>query len=146
MIKKIEHIFIETIPEEIDEGILYISTRFRVVIHLCCCGCKNKVVTPLSPVRWKIIYDGKTVSLDPSIGNWNFECKSHYWINNSEVELARKWSENEIVEGKLGEKKRRDLYYDRVNQIKEGDSKESSKYKLFFLLNKIKKILSFFKI
>ncbi|MFZ2205561.1 MAG: DUF6527 family protein [Minisyncoccia bacterium] len=112
-----EHRFVESIPEELEDGILYISPRFRVVIHACCCGCKNKVVTPLSPVRWKMAYDGKTVSLDPSIGNWNFDCKSHYWINNSEVEWAGKWSKEEITRGKMNEKEKREKYYTQMDSL-----------------------------
>jgi len=34
------------------------------------------VVTPLSPTGWSLIFDGETVSLYPSIGNWNFPCRS----------------------------------------------------------------------
>lgn len=29
-----------------------------------------------------------TVSLAPSIGNWSFACKSHYWITGNEVRWA----------------------------------------------------------
>jgi Family of unknown function (DUF6527) len=35
--------------------------------NLCCCGCGEKVVTPLRPTDWKLIFDGKTISLDPSL-------------------------------------------------------------------------------
>lgn len=53
-------------------------------------------MTPFSPTDWKLIFDGKSISLYPSIGNWNFDCKSHYWINDNRVEWARKWSEEKI--------------------------------------------------
>lgn len=122
MTERLKHEFIETIPEDLDEGIIYISTRFRVAIHLCCCGCKNKVVTPLSPVRWKLVFDGKSVSLDPSIGNWNYDCESHYWIINSKVEWARKWTKNEIVEGKSFERRKRAHYYSTNNEIGSKDT------------------------
>ena len=111
MITKLDHIFIDTVPDELDEGILYISLKYRVIIHSCCCGCKNKVVTPLSPARWKMTFDGKTITLYPSIGNWNSECQSHYWINKSEVELARKWSNEKIIKGKAYEREKREEYY-----------------------------------
>jgi len=115
MITKLNHVFIDTIPDELEEGILYISLRFRVIMHSCCCGCKNKVVTPLSPARWKMTFDGKTISLSPSIGNWNFDCESHYWITNSDVEWARKWRKNEIMEGKAYEREKRESYYKEIN-------------------------------
>ncbi len=102
--KTFKHKFVEYIPEAIEEGILYISMEHCVAIHLCACGCKNKVVTPISPIDWNITYDGISISLFPSIGNWNFECKSHYWITKSKVEFAREWSFEEIKRARKKEK------------------------------------------
>ena len=59
-------------PDELEQGTIYVSIRFATASHLCCCGCGNKVVTPIRPTDWKLIFDGKTISLDPSIGNWSF--------------------------------------------------------------------------
>jgi len=126
---KLEHKFVDSIPEEIEEGILYISLRFRVIIHLCCCGCKNKVVTPLSPVRWRMTFDGKTISLYPSIGNWNFKCESHYWIEKSEVLWSEKWSKRQISEGKIEERNRREGYYRIVNTSEAENSQQRSEIK-----------------
>jgi hypothetical protein len=36
------------------------------------------------------------VSLDPSIGNWSFPCRSHYWIRNNKVRWAENWSQARI--------------------------------------------------
>lgn len=55
-----------------------------------------QVVTPLSPTDWEIIFNGESITLYPSIGNWNLDCKSHYWIENSKVVWSRKWSDKEI--------------------------------------------------
>lgn len=96
---KLQHKFVELIPEILEDGILYISLTYCTAIHKCVCGCKNEVVTPFSPTDWKMIFDGETISLSPSIGNWNFDCKSHYIIKNSNVVFARKWTQNEIKEG-----------------------------------------------
>jgi Family of unknown function (DUF6527) len=90
------HKFVEFIPEIIEEGIIYISVEYCTAIHKCVCGCGNEVVTTISPTDWKLTYDGKSISLSPSIGNWNFDCKSHYWISNNKVKMAKKWSDNEI--------------------------------------------------
>lgn len=84
--KKIKCEFVDSIPEKILPGILYVSIRFSTAIHLCACGCGHEVVTPISPRGWKILYDGETISLSPSIGNWNFRCKSHYWIRKNCIE------------------------------------------------------------
>ncbi|MFI0405527.1 DUF6527 family protein [Actinomadura sp. 3N508] len=79
------HQFVDHAPETLKEGILYISIPFTSALHLCCCGCGREVVTPLTPRDWRLIFDGQTVSLEPSIGNWNFPCRSHYWIHGSKV-------------------------------------------------------------
>jgi hypothetical protein len=93
---KLDHRFIKNAPDELEEGILYISLEYGNVMHKCACGCGNEVNTPLSPVDWQLLYDGKTISLYPSIGNWNFPCQSHYWITNGEVEWAPKWTKEKI--------------------------------------------------
>jgi len=85
--------FVDYMPNLLSDGVLYISMKYSVVIHLCPCGCKGKVVTPLSPDDWILKFDGEKVSLYPSIGNWNFECKSHYWIRNNKVIHALGWDE-----------------------------------------------------
>ena len=88
--KTIQHQFVEYIPEHIQEGILYISMPFATAVHKCVCGCAKEVVTPLSPKDWQLTFDGKTVTLAPSIGNWKFKCRSHYWIKKSHVKFEKK--------------------------------------------------------
>jgi len=94
--KTLQHKFVELIPDVIDEGILYISFVYCTAIHKCACGCGNEVVTPLSPTDWEITFNGKAVSLAPSIGNWSLECKSHYWITKNRIRFARQWKDWEI--------------------------------------------------
>jgi hypothetical protein len=88
--------FVEAVPEVLEKGRLYISTRFRTASHLCACGCGSKVVTPIKPRKWRFTYDGETVSLAPSIGRWQLPCRSHYWIRNNKVVWSRKFSPEEI--------------------------------------------------
>jgi hypothetical protein len=106
-----KHEFVKTIPKSIEDGIIYISVDYSTAIHKCCCGCGHEVVTPFSPTDWKLIYDGETVSLYPSIGNWNFDCKSHYWIKNSQVEWAPKWTDEEIQAGRGFDAYSKQQYY-----------------------------------
>jgi hypothetical protein len=75
-------------PEPLESDTLYVSLRFGIVSHLCCCGCGNEVVTPISRKGWQLIYDGESISLYPSVGNAGLACQSHYWINGSVVEWA----------------------------------------------------------
>ncbi len=97
---KMKHKFVEFIPDELEDGILYISIIYATVLHKCGCGCGNEVVTPLSPSDWQLTFDGEAISLFPSIGNWSFPCRSHYWIRKNKVvwvkerheELKEKWS------------------------------------------------------
>jgi len=83
-----EALFSRLIPDSLSDGVLYISMDYGTVIHLCACGCGEKVITPLSPTDWQLLYDGEGVTLKPSIGNYNFPCRSHYWIRNSRVVWA----------------------------------------------------------
>jgi len=85
------HKFVDYIPNDIDVGVLYVSIPFCTVIHKCVCGCGNEVVTPISRKGWKLSFDGESVSLTPSIGSWNLECKSHYFITNNHVRMAKSW-------------------------------------------------------
>jgi hypothetical protein len=109
--KEITHKFVEFIPDEIEEGTLYISIEYCTAVHKCACGCGNEVVTPLSPTDWQLIFDGKTVSLNPSIGNWSFECKSHYLITRNKIHYARRWSDLEIEEGRKEDSKQKKKYF-----------------------------------
>ena len=91
--KKLQHKFVDIIPEETEEGILYVSLKYCTAIHRCPCGCGHEVVTPISPSDWQLTFDGRSVSLSPSIGSYNLECKSHYWIINNKIRKARSWSD-----------------------------------------------------
>lgn len=93
---KIEHRFVECIPEPIESGILYISITYATAVHLCVCGCGKEVVTPFSPTDWKLLFDGETASLTPSIGNWSFPCRSHYFIKRNRIEMAGRMSQRVI--------------------------------------------------
>jgi hypothetical protein len=94
----LQHEFVEHFPDHAEDGTIYISITFATAMHRCCCGCGNRVITPLSPTGWTLIFDGN-ISLDPSIGNWSFPCQSHYWIIRNKVEWARRWSPDEIAAG-----------------------------------------------
>lgn len=107
------HQFVEFIPEKLQERTLYISIRFATVAHPCACGCGSKVVTPLKPTDWKLIFDGKTISLYPSIGNWSFACQSHYWVKNNVIQWDVQWSRTEIEAGRSHDRAAKERYYER---------------------------------
>lgn len=139
--KMLKHKFVEFVPEKIEEGVLYISMEYCTAVHKCFCGCGNEVVTPLSPTDWKLTFDGKTITLYPSIGNWNFECRSHYWIRNNTVEYAERWTEREILSGRENDLERKKEYFEEVDlSFNEPISGEKSKLSI---LQKISKFLRF---
>lgn len=78
---------VETMPEKIEQGIIYVSRRYGTAIHLCACGCGIETVTPFEGQFAWVLTDGVNgVTLRPSIGNQNFPCRSHYWITDGEVQ------------------------------------------------------------
>ena len=111
-----KHKFVEFIPEKLEDGVVYVAMEFGTVVHKCCCGCGNEVNTPLSPTDWKLTYDGESISLHPSIGNWGFSCQSHYWITRNKVKWSGQWTKEEIQTGRKLDR------LNKVNYYKEGES------------------------
>jgi len=116
---KLEHRFVQYIPDQLEPGVLYISMEYATAAHSCACGCGLQVITPFTPTDWKLTYDGETVSLWPSIGNWNFRCRSHYIIRQSLVILAEPWVNKEIESGRQRDRKRKKKYYDQKNECED---------------------------
>lgn len=95
--KNIRPEFVTQFPAVFEQGVLYISEEFETAGHLCCCGCGEKVITPLNPAKWCLQKEGSTVSLWPSIGNWNYACKSHYYIMSNQVVDAGRMGARKIA-------------------------------------------------
>jgi hypothetical protein len=119
-LEAVAHRFVEEVPRKLEPATLYISLEYGTVVHLCCCGCGEEVVTPLSPVDWKLIYDGETVSLDPSIGSWSLPCRSHYWITRGCVRWSYNVSEAEIAEARDEDRRRRRKFFSRRQAARRG--------------------------
>jgi len=88
-------VFVDEIPEDLAPDTLYICIPYATAVHRCACGCGNEVVTPLTPVDWRLSFNGR-VSLSPSIGNWSFPCRSHYWITDERVHWSSTWDDERI--------------------------------------------------
>ncbi len=110
----IRHEFVEFIPDRLAERTLYVSIAYASAAHLCFCGCGSKVVTPIHPTGWELLFDGDTVSLHPSIGNWGFPCRAHYWVVRDRVIWARPMSDREIAEGRWKDSRLTEIYFSRV--------------------------------
>jgi len=109
----LQHKFVEYIPSEPEEGILYVTMQYKTAVHLCPCGCRNKVITPITPTDWQLSFDGVGISLYPSIGSWSFDCKSHYWIVKSEVVPSYLWTDKKIKEAREEDADRKKRYFSR---------------------------------
>ena len=109
---RFEHEFVDYIPETLLQNRIYISIRFGTLVHLCACGCGEEVVTPLGPAEWAMEYDGRSVSLKPSVGNWGFACRSHYWISKNRVHWAPNYSDVEVERIRRANSARRGRYFD----------------------------------
>lgn len=110
----IQHEFVDAIPEVLGGRVLYVSIKFATAVHACFCGCGSEVVTPLSPADWTLIFDGRTVSLTPSVGSWQLPCRSHYWIRRNTVVWAAQWSRKRVDAANLQDARMRSDYFDRA--------------------------------
>lgn len=107
----LRHEFVTAIPAELHNGVLYVSLEYATALHLCCCGCGTEVVTPLNPSDWRITYDGETVSVCPSIGNWSFPCRSHYWIDRGRILWCGDWTKGQIERARDADRRAKRAQY-----------------------------------
>lgn len=109
--KRVEHKFVHHVPPQLEPGVLYVSMEYATATHSCCCGCGEEVVTPFTPTDWKMTYDGETISLEPSIGNWTLACHSHYVIERSRVIEALPWTDEQIAAGRRRDRAAKARHY-----------------------------------
>lgn len=107
--------WVEDMPERMEVATLYISVKHRLTEHLCACGCGTEVSLPLGRSEWRLIYDGDSVSVWPSVGNWRLRCKSHYVIQESETLWCNQWSDERILAGREKDRKQKLLDIRRKN-------------------------------
>ena len=105
--------FVEFIPKQLEAGTLYISGEYATTAHLCACGCGEKVVLPLHPTDWRMNFDGKAITIRPSVGNWGFPCKSHYLITENHIKWAGEWSDEQIAKGRGRDGHRKKIWQDK---------------------------------
>ena len=110
---RLKHEFVESFPKNLEDDTVYVSVVYATAAHKCCCGCGQKVITPIAPYAWQLLFDGESISLSPSIGNWNFVCQSHYWIKSNEVRWAGKMSREEVEVIKVRDRADAARYWER---------------------------------
>ena len=102
--------FVEFVPKQLEEGVLYVTIPYSTTVHKCACGCGSKITLPISPTKWRFIWDGDAICLWPSVGNWSYPCQSHYWIEQNHIEWARSWSHEKIEANRAQDKADRERY------------------------------------
>lgn len=120
-------------PTELEPGVLYVAEEFGAAAHLCPCGCRTIVRTPLDQTEWSLEETDEGPTLDPSVGNWQDPCQSHYWIERGRVVWAPKWSSRQVEAGRRREQSRRDDYYKSLQRKNESKTRS--------LWNRLKTIL-----
>ncbi len=101
-------IFVEFIPETLDEGVLYVAMEYRTTAHRCCCGCGRTVYLPLSPTQWRLTFDGESIWINPSVGSWSLPCRSHYWIRGNRILWAQPWTNERVAAARANDRRTRD--------------------------------------
>lgn len=123
---RLEPRFVKGVPRELEPGVLYVSMEYGTVVHSCCCGCRLEVVTPLTPTDWELTFDGESVSLWPSVGNWNLPCRSHYVIRKNRVIEAGPWSQARVEKAQRREQAARAQYYGQPSRLEEPEQSDKS--------------------
>lgn len=113
----LEHRFVRNVPRELEPGVLYVSMDYATAVHSCCCGCGDRVVTPFTPTDWRMTFDGESISLHPSVGNWNQKCRSHYVIQRNHVLSAGPWSNAQVEAERRRDKRAKTAYYGNLQQV-----------------------------
>lgn len=117
--------FVGFMPKVLDEGVLYVSMAYATASHMCFCGCDMKVVTPLSPTDWHLTFNGDTVSLDPSIGNWSYPCRSHYILRSNRVIWAGAIPDAQIRAVRVSDAREKMRYYEQRRQPESSQASQS---------------------
>jgi hypothetical protein len=108
---RLDHRFVEHVPDRLEPGVLYVSIKYATATHQCCCGCGNEVVTPITPTDWSLTFDGESISLSPSIGSWTLPCRSHYFIKKGRVIEAPPWSDDQVTAERARDRRAKARHY-----------------------------------
>jgi Family of unknown function (DUF6527) len=114
---QVSHEFVEFIPETLVANTIYISIPYATSAHACLCGCGTKVVTPISPTGWELTFDGDTISLSPSVGNWSQKCRAHYWVERNVAVWAPSMTDDEIAKGRSRDRALTQAYFGKTLEV-----------------------------
>lgn len=92
-IKQVDVAFekVEFMPDfkDFKDNVIYISDEYKTASHKCMCGCGTEVNMPLTDYWWKYQIDSNDrISMQPSVGNYQIPCKSHYIITKGKANFV----------------------------------------------------------
>ena len=115
-VRRFELELVELMPSKLEPGVLYVSDVYGTAAHLCACGCGQKIRTQLGSLGWTLRRGLSGPTLEPSIGNWQQPCRSHYCIEDGEVIWAGSWTPDQVEEGRAAELRRREAFFAQRSQ------------------------------
>ncbi len=104
------------VPATLEPGVLYVSEEYKIAMHLCACGCGNKVPVSLGPAGWTVKERNGRPTIRPSIGSGQLPCQSHYFITDGRVDWLRAMSAAQTVAALKSDHSRREAYYRDLNR------------------------------
>ncbi len=104
---KMTYRLVDALPPALEYGVIYISHRYKLAVHLCACGCGLEVPTKLAPEEWSFHVDKHDrISMWPSIGNWSFPCRSHYVVRNGAIQWAADFTPQMVAAARMADNPR----------------------------------------
>jgi len=103
---------VQNMPKDLVPGVLYYSEMYCTAAHLCACGCGAKIRTPIDINEWSLSDTSQGPTLNPSIGNWQQKCRSHYFIRKGKIIWCGSWTDEQILRGREKEQQARMEYYE----------------------------------
>ena len=74
----------------------------------------------------QVTFDGESVTLNPSVGNWNQDCRSHYVIERNRVIECGQWSDAHVEAERRRDKRAKAAYYDQATASARLDAKPTA--------------------
>ncbi|WEX08943.1 DUF6527 family protein [Chelativorans sp. AA-79] len=82
---KYRYLWVERIPTQMQEGVVYHTEEFELAGLLCACGCGHRI-TLLVPDSHQVWNEGGYATIRPSVGVFDAPCKAHYVITAGNVQ------------------------------------------------------------